>query len=616
MVILHASPQQRVEVHIFDAVGVGGGASGVAGGLLHPFSPRGKLLWKGAEGFAAAMDLVAVAEEAVTAVAPALLPVVLRSGLVRPAHNEKAAKDFRKFSGAVSGQGVSTSLLEGPAFGELLPGAAAPPGGCALHVPQGVVLRCASYLQGIWLACCRRQAHGGNAVLHRRRVTALASLDQPGAGAIDTIAETRGRLPLTPCLGHVLSMEPPRTSQGPSMAPTTSALRCMDPSSALDGPAAVHGEGHIDSNSPSLSRDGHASSDCPALTRDGDVATNVAVVDNGNDASLSSGHALGEALEWAGPSLLGNTYLAAQGPRQVLVGATKVWGVTSLPGALPLEQHVFPLAQEGNLPVHCAGDLQRKRVAAKEFGSEDSEGALRSGRDVRPESGSGKSVDDDKFHEEHGEGLGVRTGMPFNSSVAASATATATLAMALTGGQLAPADPLERTAVEALLPKAIALHGLMARWRVDRVLCGVRAIPPRTLLGSVPLAGRLDWARMNNSRDHVTGSSGSNSEGRLETAVVNDRAGSTGNSSGSSCGNKAPTQCSAPLTDSSNEEVPKQPAWWLLGGLGSRGLVYHAWLGKAVAAAVFHDNESLLPGEVTAACRPCEGGGSWEAADD
>lgn len=34
--------------------------------------------------------------------------------------------------------------------------------------------------------------------------------------------------------------------------------------------------------------------------------------------------------------------------------------------------------------------------------------------------------------------------------------------------------------------------------------------------------------------------------------------------------------------------------WWLLAGLGARGLVYHAWLAQKVAAAAVHGDESSL----------------------
>jgi hypothetical protein len=68
----------------------------------------------------------------------------------------------------------------------------------------------------------------------------------------------------------------------------------------------------------------------------------------------------------------------------------------------------------------------------------------------------------------------------------------------------------------------------------------VRALPPRSQLGSVPLAGRLPpWL--------------GNPEGR---------------------------------------------PWWLLVGLGARGLVYHGWLGRQLAAAALAGDEALLDPEL------------------
>lgn len=49
------------DVTVFDPNEVGtGGASSVAAGLLHPLTPRGKVIWKGVEGLAAAKELVGV----------------------------------------------------------------------------------------------------------------------------------------------------------------------------------------------------------------------------------------------------------------------------------------------------------------------------------------------------------------------------------------------------------------------------------------------------------------------------------------------------------------------------------------------------------------------------
>lgn len=51
------------------------------------------------------------------------------------------------------------------------------------------------------------------------------------------------------------------------------------------------------------------------------------------------------------------------------------------------------------------------------------------------------------------------------------------------------------------------------------------------------------------------------------------------------------------------------PPVWLCVGLGARGLVYHAWLGRLVAAAVLADSEDGLPAELLA-WRDGETGGS------
>ena len=68
--------------------------------------------------------------------------------------------------------------------------------------------------------------------------------------------------------------------------------------------------------------------------------------------------------------------------------------------------------------------------------------------------------------------------------------------------------------------------------QVQKVRSGVRALPPRSSEGAVPLAGRLD--------------------GRV----------------------------------------------WIVLGLGARGLVYHAWLGKLLSQAILAGDDALLPEEL------------------
>ncbi|KAH9296981.1 hypothetical protein KI387_028663, partial [Taxus chinensis] len=62
----HCSKTSPMCIEIYDEVGLGGGASGVSGGLLHPYSPKGKLLWNGRECWEEALKLLRVAEAAVS----------------------------------------------------------------------------------------------------------------------------------------------------------------------------------------------------------------------------------------------------------------------------------------------------------------------------------------------------------------------------------------------------------------------------------------------------------------------------------------------------------------------------------------------------------------------
>ena len=62
-----ADPRLAVRVTVFDAAGLGGGASRAAAGLLHPYNPKGKLVWKGREGFRCTLHLAAAAEAALAA---------------------------------------------------------------------------------------------------------------------------------------------------------------------------------------------------------------------------------------------------------------------------------------------------------------------------------------------------------------------------------------------------------------------------------------------------------------------------------------------------------------------------------------------------------------------
>ncbi|KAK8299664.1 hypothetical protein V6Z12_D05G337000 [Gossypium hirsutum] len=59
---LKESPKDlNLHIDLYE-MGIGGGAPGLSGGLLHPYSPNVKLLWRGAECWEECMKLLSIAE--------------------------------------------------------------------------------------------------------------------------------------------------------------------------------------------------------------------------------------------------------------------------------------------------------------------------------------------------------------------------------------------------------------------------------------------------------------------------------------------------------------------------------------------------------------------------
>lgn len=106
-------------------------------------------------------------------------------------------------------------------------------------------------------------------------------------------------------------------------------------------------------------------------------------------------------------------------------------------------------------------------------------------------------------------------------------------------GASAPADAPDKALAElrAQLEKLWPLHGLRSEQVPHLFGSGVRAVPPRTQLGSVPLTGRIPGHERNA---------------------------------------------------------------WYVAGLGGRGILYHAELGRTVALAALRDDEDELIGETRA----------------
>lgn len=96
-------------------------------------------------------------------------------------------------------------------------------------------------------------------------------------------------------------------------------------------------------------------------------------------------------------------------------------------------------------------------------------------------------------------------------------------------------QPEAQIAASSLKQQAESKLGCLKDWKIRNIRSGVRALPTRTSEGAMPYAGRIDAQR----------------------------------------------------------------SWWAISGLGSRGLVYHAWLGRIIAQAIWNNDESILPKQLT-----------------
>ncbi|KAK9833582.1 hypothetical protein WJX81_008540 [Elliptochloris bilobata] len=242
-----ARAHSPIAVTLYDGAGLCGGASRAAAGLLHPFTPRGRLLWRGDEAVADALELVAAAEAAAARAAACAAcdtdkterdpdigledRFVWRQPLMRPARNEQQAREFAAAEGRTTGSGFQVSPLPAAAVAALAPGmcadaiaaaSAAGGAGAALLVQGGLVLHPERYLRALWEACRQRAADIGGgcaAQLVRQHVPSLVQL-QADAGPFDAVVvaagaavgvlpELRGLLPLELCQGFTLELAPP-----------------------------------------------------------------------------------------------------------------------------------------------------------------------------------------------------------------------------------------------------------------------------------------------------------------------------------------------------------------------------------------------------------------------
>ena len=184
----------EIKVVVFDRAEIGGGTSGMAAGLLHPFAGlHSKLNWGAREGMTATGKLLEIASKALGR------PIAEQTGLFRLAVADEQKKDF---SACASLYPTEVDWLEAIE----LPGVISHPG---IFVKSALTVNCELYLKGLWKAC---QSLGAS--FEKKAVENLAELADFDAivctagAAIQTITEL-AHLPITAVKGQILEFQWP-----------------------------------------------------------------------------------------------------------------------------------------------------------------------------------------------------------------------------------------------------------------------------------------------------------------------------------------------------------------------------------------------------------------------
>ncbi|WJX29398.1 hypothetical protein P8452_18046 [Trifolium repens] len=226
------SPKElSLKIDIYDEVGIGGGASGISGGLLHPYSPKVKPLWEGAQCWNESIKLLRIAEEASLSrdckkigesTAQYMKAfVVNKRGILRPAMDMKNMTKLNDNAKTCLPCCRVETLNNEEAQG-LLPGVLLP-FNTAFFMPEALNINPRHYLEELFRACENLVKESSSCdsgekqlSLHKKSVHGLSEFEGEYDAVIiclgakvNMLPEISGRLPLRTCRGVIVHLEPP-----------------------------------------------------------------------------------------------------------------------------------------------------------------------------------------------------------------------------------------------------------------------------------------------------------------------------------------------------------------------------------------------------------------------
>ncbi|KAK9807965.1 hypothetical protein WJX73_008309 [Symbiochloris irregularis] len=339
----------------------------IIGGLLHPLTPKGKVLWYGEEATQAALDLVAVAEAAESS-----QTFAWHQPFVRMATSLKQADQLRKALEQTRLSCMKLSWVEAGDRPELV--ATAQQLGLSdnryggILIEGALVLNTQLYLRALWKACIERAAalgHGCSAELSQQHVTSLQALEASspeasswdgmivaGGAAVGVLPEIGSSLPLSLSQGYLIRLKSQSIAHDSS-----SSVR---PHTPLDGKTLAH-EPEMQQSSPSGAEPAVHSAAEASSSHGSDTEMSSSSPPNTFPAQRTAPAQQADDPDQAPVSTLGKTYMACQGPGTLIVGATQQYDYSPQSaleecGRVP-ELHEAERAARDMLPADVAQQL-------------------------------------------------------------------------------------------------------------------------------------------------------------------------------------------------------------------------------------------------------------------
>ncbi|XP_074365918.1 uncharacterized protein LOC141706926 isoform X2 [Apium graveolens] len=223
----HCPKESHVCIDIYDDVGIGGGASGVSGGLLHPYSPKVKPLWRSMECWKESLKLLSIAEAAVgynklnDASQDSDDFVVRRRGIIRPAVSLKNL-DLMKENAQHCIASCRVESIDKESSERLVPNLCVP-FNLAFYMPEAINVHPQRYLEALYSACQNLVKEMSVLGLHKKELNlynkAVNNLLEL-SGEYDSVViclgaraaflpELSERLPLRTCRGVIAHLQLP-----------------------------------------------------------------------------------------------------------------------------------------------------------------------------------------------------------------------------------------------------------------------------------------------------------------------------------------------------------------------------------------------------------------------